>query len=100
MHGMDGNIMKKGMILKLKNATLESLSENKVTFIGELKGYLQRLTWTVADTETYNGLKLLDVNEKYNIYNDTVGKVLKNPLLPSKHLVVQPTQFCFCCFKF
>ena len=73
MHGMDGNNMKKGMILKLKNATLESLSENKVTFIGELKGYLQRLTWTVADTETYNGLKLLDVNEKYNIYNDTVA---------------------------
>jgi len=58
--------MGKGMILKLKNATLESLTENKVSFIGELKGKLQRLTWTVTDGDTYNNLKLLDIEEKYN----------------------------------
>jgi hypothetical protein len=53
--------------LKLKNAVLESLTENKVIFIGELKGYIQRLSYTITN-ERYNDLLQLDENTKYNIW--------------------------------
>jgi hypothetical protein len=60
--------------LKLKNAKLESLTENKVVFIGELKGYIQKLSYTITK-ERYNDLKKLDSNAKYNIWS--VNNVLR-----------------------
>jgi len=54
--------------LKLKNAKLESLTENKVAFIGELKGYIQRLSYTIKK-ERYNDLLQLEENTKYNIWH-------------------------------
>jgi hypothetical protein len=60
--------------LKLKNAKLESLTENKVEFIGELKGYIQKLSYTITK-ERYNDLKALDRNAKYNIWS--VNNVLR-----------------------
>lgn len=53
--------------LKLKNAQLESLTENRVSFIGELKGYMQRLSYTITQ-ERYNDLLQLDPSKKYNIW--------------------------------
>ena len=53
--------------LKLRNAKLESLTENKVVFIGELKGYIQKLSYTITK-ERYNDLKQLDSNITYNIW--------------------------------
>ena len=55
--------------LKLRNARLESLTENKVVFIGELKGYIQKLSYTITQ-ERYNDLKQLDKNTTYNIWNE------------------------------
>jgi len=55
--------------LKLKNAKLETLTENKVVFIGELKGYIQKLSYTITQ-ERYNDLKQLDNNTTYNIWNE------------------------------
>ena len=53
--------------LKLKNAKLETLTDNKVVFIGELKGYIQKLSYTITQ-ERYNDLKQLDSNITYNIW--------------------------------
>ena len=53
--------------LKLKNAKLELLTENKVVFIGELKGYIQKLSYTITK-ERYIDLLKLDENIKYNIW--------------------------------
>ena len=53
--------------LKLKNAKLEALTENKVIFIGELKGYRQRLSYTIT-SERHNDLLQLDKDQKYNIW--------------------------------
>ena len=55
--------------LKLKNATIQSLTENKVVFIGELKGYIQKLSYTITQ-DRYNDLKRLNSNVKYNIWNE------------------------------
>lgn len=60
--------------LVLKNATLQLLTENKVVFIGELKGYIQKLSYTITQ-ERYNDMKQLDVNAKYNIWN--YGDILR-----------------------
>ena len=56
--------------LKLKNAKIETLTENKVSFIGELKGYKQRLSYTITEKERYNDLKQIDKNIIYNIWLD------------------------------
>jgi len=53
--------------LLLKNATHQSLTENKVVFIGELKGYIQKLSCTITK-DRYNDLQQLDGNTKYNIW--------------------------------
>lgn len=53
--------------LKLKNATIETLTENKVIFVGELKGYIQKLSYTITK-ERYLDLLKLDTNKKYNIW--------------------------------
>lgn len=53
--------------LKLKNARLETLTENKVTFIGELKGCIQKLSYTITP-ERYVDLLKLDENTLYNIW--------------------------------
>jgi len=55
--------------LKLKNATIQSLTENKIVFIGELKGYIQKLSYTITQ-DRYNDLKRLNSNVKYNIWNE------------------------------
>ena len=55
--------------LLLKKATIQSLSENKVVFIGELKGYIQKLSYTITQ-DRYNDLKRLNSNVKYNIWNE------------------------------
>ena len=54
--------------LKLRNAKLESLTKNKVVFIGELKGYLQRLSYTITK-DRYNDLLQLDKSATYNIWD-------------------------------
>jgi hypothetical protein len=54
--------------LKLRNARLESLTKNKVVFIGELKGYLQRLSYTITK-DRYKDLLQLDKNATYNIWD-------------------------------
>ena len=53
--------------LKLKNAIIETLTENKVIFIGEIKGYRQKLSYTITK-ERYIDLLKLDTNTKYNIW--------------------------------
>lgn len=53
--------------LILKNAKLVSLMENKVIFIGEKGGYIQKLSYTITK-ETYNDLKQIDKNLIYNIW--------------------------------
>ena len=53
--------------LKLKNARIESLTENKVVFIGELKGYIQKLSYTIT-LERYRDLLKLDRDTLYNIW--------------------------------
>ena len=53
--------------LKLKNAKIETLTQNKVTFVGELKGYIQRLSYTITE-ERFLDLKQLDSDKKYNIW--------------------------------
>lgn len=53
--------------LKLRNAKLESLTENKVIFIGELRGYISRLSYSITK-ERYNDLQQLDKNATYNIW--------------------------------
>jgi len=53
--------------LALKNAQLESLTINKVVFIGELKGYIQRLSYSITK-ERYSDLLQLNKNQKYNIW--------------------------------
>jgi hypothetical protein len=65
--------------LKLKNAMIESLMVNKVVFIGELKGYIQKLSYTITQ-ERYNDLLQLDKNTKYNIWkeNDVFNFIPKN----------------------
>lgn len=55
--------------LKLKNAKLELLTNNKVVFIGELKGYIQRLSYDITQ-ERYNDLQQLDNNTVYNIWSE------------------------------
>ena len=54
--------------LKLKNAKIELLTENKVSFIGELAGYKQRFKMTITNIQRYYDLKKLDENVKYNIW--------------------------------
>lgn len=54
--------------LKLRNARLELLAENKVVFIGELKGYLQKLSYTITK-DRYKDLLQLDKNATYNIWD-------------------------------
>ena len=53
--------------LALKNAQLESLTINKVVFIGELKGYKKRLSYSITK-ERYFDLLQLNKNQKYNIW--------------------------------
>lgn len=53
--------------LKLRKAMLESLTENKVAFIGERKGCITRLTYTITK-ERYLDLLQLDRNQVYNIW--------------------------------
>lgn len=53
--------------LALKNAQLESLTINKVVFIGELKGYKKRLSYNITK-ERYFDLLQLNKNQKYNIW--------------------------------
>ena len=60
--------------LKLKNAKLESLTENKVIFKGELKGYVQKLSYTITH-ESYKDLLQIDKNQIYNIWS--VNNVLR-----------------------
>lgn len=54
--------------LKLRNAKLELLTENKVSFIGELKGYIQRWSMTITDIDRYYDLLQLDKDSIYNIW--------------------------------
>lgn len=54
--------------LKLKNAKLELLTKNKVSFIGELKGYRQKFSMTITNMDTYEELLQLDENSIYNIW--------------------------------
>ena len=56
-----------GKKLKLKNAKIELLTENKVIFKGELKGYMQKLSYTITK-ERYNDLLQLNKNTAYNIW--------------------------------
>ena len=53
--------------LKLRIARLESLTENKVIFIGELKGYIQKLSYTITH-DRFNDLKQIDMGTRYNIW--------------------------------
>lgn len=53
--------------LKLRNAKVQSLTEGKVVFIGELKGWRQKLSYTISQ-ERYKDLQQLDKNTKYNIW--------------------------------
>lgn len=53
--------------LKLKNAKIESLTENKVIFIGELKNKIYKLSYIITK-ERFEDLKQLDVNTIYNIW--------------------------------
>ena len=53
--------------LLLKNATLQLLTGNKVVFIGEIKGYIQKLSWTITQ-ERHDDLLQLDNKQKYNIW--------------------------------
>ena len=54
--------------LKLKNAKLETLTETKVSFIGELKGYIQKWSMTITDIQRFYDLQKLDRNTTYNIW--------------------------------
>ena len=54
--------------LKLKNAKLETLTETKVSFIGELKGYIQKWSMTITDIQRFYDLQKLDKNTTYNIW--------------------------------
>jgi len=54
--------------LKLKNAKIESLAENKVIFIGELKNKIYKLSYTITK-ERFTDLKQLNKNTIYNIWN-------------------------------
>ena len=54
--------------LKLKNAKLETLTKDKVVFIGELKGYIQRWSMKITDIQRYYDLLELDKNSVYNIW--------------------------------
>lgn len=54
--------------LKLKNAKLELLTENKVSFIGESKGHIQRWSMTITDIDRYYDLLQLDKDSIYNIW--------------------------------
>lgn len=54
--------------LQLRNAKLELLTENKVSFIGELKGYIQRWSMTIIDIDRYYDLLQLDKDSIYNIW--------------------------------
>ena len=56
--------------LKLKNARLEALTENRVSFIGELKGYKQRFSMTITDINRYYDLLQLDKESMYNIWSE------------------------------
>jgi len=53
--------------LLLKNAELVLLKGNKVIFTGELKGFIQRLSYTITE-ERYTDLLALNENTKYNIW--------------------------------
>lgn len=66
--------------LKLKNAKMELLTENKVVFIGELKGYIQRWSMTITDINRYYDLLQLDKDGVYNIWlqDDTFRFIAKN----------------------
>lgn len=55
--------------LKLKNAKIESLTESKVVFVGELKGYVQRLSYSITH-DRYNDLQQLNRDIKYNIWHE------------------------------
>ena len=56
--------------LKLKNAKLETLTETKVSFIGELKGYIQKWSMTITDIQRFYDLQKLDRNTTYNIWHE------------------------------
>lgn len=61
--------------LKLKNAKIETLTKNKVSFIGELKGYIQKLSYTITK-ERYTDLLQLNKNKIYNIWQLENGHFL------------------------
>lgn len=54
--------------LKLKNAKLEILTENKVSFIGEIKNRKSRFSMTITDIKRYYDLLQLDRESIYNIW--------------------------------
>lgn len=60
--------------LKLKNAKIELLTDNKVSFIGELKNKIFRLSYTV-DKVTQERLQELKENKTYNIWE--IGENLR-----------------------
>ena len=53
--------------LKLRNAKIETLTANKVKFIGELKSNIYKLSYTV-DKATHEALLQIKRNEIYNIW--------------------------------
>jgi hypothetical protein len=55
--------------LKLKNAKLETLEVNRVAFIGELKGFKQRLSYSITK-DRYNDLLQIDPYKVYNIWHE------------------------------
>lgn len=60
--------------LKLRNAKIETITDNKVSFIGELKNSIYRLSYTI-DKLTFKELEQLNKNTKYNIWE--VDNVLR-----------------------
>ncbi|MEG1620625.1 MAG: hypothetical protein RR322_01815 [Oscillospiraceae bacterium] len=64
--------------LKLKNAKLENITPEKVSFIGEIKGYVCRLSYNLNELG-YSQMKEVDINAIYNIwkYEDTGDLRLK-----------------------
>lgn len=53
--------------LKLRNAKIEKLTDNKVSFIGELKSSIYRLSYTI-DKITYEALQEVKKDKIYNIW--------------------------------
>lgn len=53
--------------LKLRNAKIETLTDDRISFIGELKSSIYRLSYTI-DKITNEQLKQLKENKVYNIW--------------------------------